>query len=369
MGFEMTKEILRKRVGAVSRNAKKKGLDVLVLTSGANVTYLTGFMGDDSWVVAVGRRVWLITDSRYTEQAKGECPACKIIERKGGLVEEVGKIVDKYAQGGMVGLENMTPTLFFDALKKRLRKAKAKVQLAGGVVSAVRMAKDEGEVAAIRKSANVSKKALGIALSQVRVGMSESELAGAIEFEMRKLGAVPSFDTIVAFGANGSRPHHMPGRKKLRKNDTILIDYGSKINGYCSDMTRCYAVGKVKDEYARAYDAVLNAQAAAISAVAAGVRNDEVDKAARDVIKAAEFPEYGHGTGHGLGLEVHERPSVSGLSSDMLKAGQVVTIEPGIYLPGKFGIRIEDDVVVTKDGCKIITRGKKSPALEVLKTV
>lgn len=365
----MDKAILKKRVGAVCRNIKEKGFDAGVFTSKANVTYLTGFMGDDSWAVVVGRRVWLITDSRYTEQARGECPACKIIERKGGIVDEVVKIVGKFAGGGKVGVENMTATFFYDTLKKKLRSVKSGVCLAGDVVSAVRMFKDEGEVAAIRKAANISKKALAAALSQIRVGMSESELAGAIEFEMRKRGAVPSFDTIVAFGANGSRPHHLPGSKKLRRNDVILIDYGSKLNGYCSDMTRCYAVGKVSGEYARAYDAVLEAQAAAIKAVAAGVRNDEVDKVARDVITAAGFPEYGHGTGHGLGLEVHERPNVSGHSLDTLEVGQVVTIEPGIYLPGKFGIRIEDDVVVTEKGCKIITRGKKGAELEVLETV
>ena len=197
--------------------------------------------------------------------------------------------------------------------------------------------------------------------------MTEATFAGMIELGFRKSGVTAAFETIVCFGANASRPHHIPGKRKLRKNDTILIDFGAKYKGYNSDKTRCFGVGKVKRDFQKAYDAVALAQQMAIDLIADGVRCKDIDTAARKIIKEAGFAVFGHGLGHGLGLEVPELPVLFGKSKDKLKTGQVVTVEPGIYIPGRFGIRIEDDVLVTKTGCKILTRTKNSPPLLTLK--
>jgi len=176
-----------------------------------------------------------------------------------------------------------------------------------------------------------------------------------IDFQLRKSGATNSFETIVAFGPNASRPHHQPGKKKLRQKDTVLIDFGAKYKGYCSDITRCFALGPMTALYRKAFDVVEQAQAAAIKAIKAGVKLTDVDSAARDAIRGTTLPVYSHGTGHGLGLEIHELPFLKPDTKETLKAGQVITIEPGIYIPGKLGIRIEDDVLVTKTGAKILT--------------
>lgn len=355
---------MKRRIGQITKNIRKNGLDGLLLTSPANVSYVTGFGGDDSWALIFGNKVWLITDSRYTEQAQGECVGCRIYERTRGLWDAVGEVLGGKKQVEAIGVESTTSLCSYNELGKVLKGVK--LTLAGSEVSRVRRIKADFEIKLMSKAARISKTALAAGLKQASIGITESELAGLIEFEMRKLGAMPSFETIAAFGANGSRPHHVPGSKKLRKNDTILIDYGCKYEGYCSDMTRCFATGRASEEYIRAYEAVKAAQAAAIKAVRSGVKASAVDEAARLVIREAGFPEYGHGTGHGLGIEVHEGPTVSSRNDEELSAGMVITIEPGIYLPGRFGIRIEDDAVVTEKGCRIITRSAESPELEFL---
>jgi Xaa-Pro aminopeptidase len=181
-------------------------------------------------------------------------------------------------------------------------------------------------------------------------------LAGRLDFQIRKLGAVNSFETIVAFGPNASRPHHRPGNRKLKKNDCVLIDFGVRYKGYCCDLTRCFAVGKPSAFYKKVYDVVQEAQTAAIKMVKAGVEIRRVDAAAREVIAKQDLPVYGHGTGHGLGLEVHEEPVISADAKGKLQAGMIFTIEPGVYIPGKLGVRIEDDILVTESGSRILTR-------------
>jgi Xaa-Pro aminopeptidase len=186
--------------------------------------------------------------------------------------------------------------------------------------------------------------------------MTESELAGILEMQIRKIGMQVAFETIICFGSNGSQNHHRPGDKKLLKNDTILIDFGARYQGYCCDLTRNICFGTPDNSYRKAHDLVQRAQQAAISKVRDGALLADVDAAAREVIDAGFMPAYNHGIGHGLGLAVHEEPLLTKTSKGKLKAGQLITIEPGIYLPGKFGIRIEDDVLVTRTGCEIISK-------------
>jgi Xaa-Pro aminopeptidase len=225
----------------------------------------------------------------------------------------------------------------------------------------LRNSKDGSEVAAIKEAAQIAAEAIEKTLKRIRPSVTENELAGSLDFAIRKLGAKNSFETIVAFGANASRPHHQPGTRKLKKDDTVLIDFGVRYRNYCCDLTRCFVVGRVSAFYRKVYNAVKEAQAAAVKMVKPGVEIKQVDAAARAVIIKYGLPVYGHGTGHGLGLEVHEEPVISDKSKGKLQAGMVFTIEPAVYIPGRLGVRIEDDVLVTESGYKILSSGCSYP--------
>jgi Xaa-Pro aminopeptidase len=348
-------ETMKKRVNLVRDCLRKKRMRWMVVNKPANVTYLTGFWGDDSWALITPRSTYLITDSRYTEQAMKECFGCKIIQRNGPMTAAVAELIKKSGAVDIIGLEDSTSIAVLSALKKRI---KSRLRKTTNVVESIREAKDTAEVSTIRKAAKIALQALGRALRQVRRGLTENELAGIIDFEIHKLGACSSFQPVVAFGPSASRPHHRPGQSRLKTNQPILIDWGAVYKGYCSDMTRCFAFGKVMRSYAKAYKAVCEAQQAAINKLRAGVLIAEVDKAAREVISSYGLPVYGHGTGHGIGLEVHEGPVISSKIKGRLKAGQVVTIEPGVYIPGRFGVRIEDDFLITERGCKQLSAEK-----------
>lgn len=349
----MDKQVLRKRIKAIRRRMGSKRISCLLVTKPANVTYVTGFMGEDSWALLTKNRTYLLTDSRYTEQAQKECPNCKIIARTGLMSQAVADLVEKLKSVRTVRVEESTSVAEFAQLEKIVR---AQLKTTASPIEAARTIKDEREIATVKAAASNSARALSRTLAHVRPGTSESELAGRLDFEIRKLGGRSSFETIVAFGPNASRPHHQPGSKKLRKNDTILIDFGARYRGYCSDITRCFVIGKANALYTRAFDAVERAQAAAIRVVRAGARLADVDAAARQVIADAGLPVYGHGTGHGFGLEIHEPPFLKAEAAGKLEAGQVITIEPGVYMPGRLGVRIEDDVLVTETGCKVLTQ-------------
>ena len=349
----MNSEAVKIRIRAINRQLKKEGVNCLIITKPANVTYTTGFMGEDSWAAIINGRSFLLTDSRYTEQAQKDCPVCNIIERHEPLTMAAANIIKKNKSVLNVSIENSTSVADYVQIKKTF---KASIKAAGSIIEDIRSTKDEGELAAIQTAALIAAKALAQTLPSIKPGMTESELAGLIDFQIRKLGSINSFDTIVAFGPNASRPHHQPGQRKLRKNDTILIDFGAKYKGYCSDITRCFIVGKPSDFYMKVFDVVERAQAAAIKLIRPGAPLKQVDAAPRDVIRQSGLPVYGHGSGHGVGLEIHENPFLKPEATDVLKAGQILTVEPGIYMPNKLGVRIEDDVLVTEKGCKILTR-------------
>jgi Xaa-Pro aminopeptidase len=349
----MTKKTMKDRLRRIHRLLSKKNVQCLIITKAANVTYTTGFSGDDSWAVIAPRSVYLLTDSRYTEQAQSECPCCRIVERKGPIEQAAGNLTGRLKSVQTVAVEKSTSLVAFGALKKAMA---GRLRTIGNVIERARTTKDDSEVDAIRAASRIASKSLIRAVRYIRPGISENELAGRLDFEIRKLGGRNSFETIVAFGANASRPHHQPGARKLKKNDTVLIDFGARYKNYCSDLTRCFAVGRVSALFLKACRAVLESQGAAIAMVKAGVEVKQIDSAARKVIRRSGLPVYGHGTGHGLGLEVHEQPVVSHQGKGKLKAGTVFTVEPGVYMPGKFGVRIEDDVLVTESGCEVLSR-------------
>ena len=346
-----------RRVAEVRKQLRTLNVQGLIVMSVENVRYLTGFSGHDSWVLVLPRSIVLITDSRYTEQAHGECIGCRIVERKGGTAKEAEKTVSKQRGITALGVEDLCPVSLLKGIRKFLS---AKIKPIGGIVESVRAFKTDDEVKLIRKASRIAFDAMEWALKQLKIGMTERQFAALYEYKLSEYDAKPSFETIAAFGANGSRNHHQPGSRKLKKTDTILLDFGANYNGYASDITRCFAVGKVTPFFRKVYETVAKAQQNAIDTVKAGVKGSDVDAAARAVIAETDLPVFGHGTGHGLGLEVHEAPGMSGMDKKtVLRAGHVVTVEPGIYLPGKLGVRLEDDVLVTKDGAKILSRDKR----------
>jgi Xaa-Pro aminopeptidase len=347
----MNDKALKTRHRRIREQMSRLGVDCLIVTKPANVTYITGFMGDDSWAVVLPKNVILITDSRYSEQARAECSNCRIIERKEGMIKATADLLNK-RQMRKIGVEKSTSIADFEGLKKELEH---RIKPVANVVETVRRTKDKGEISAIRAAAKIAARALKSTIRRMRAGITENELAGLLDFEIRKLGGQNSFETIVAFGANASRPHHRPTGRKLRRNDTVLIDFGVRRNRYSCDITRCFAVGKEGRLYKKAYAAVEEAQAAALKMVRAGIEIKKVDAAARAVISKYGLPVYGHGTGHGLGLEVHEMPAVTAKSQGTLQQGDVITIEPAVYMPGRLGIRLEDDILVTQKGYVVLS--------------
>jgi Xaa-Pro aminopeptidase len=356
--------ILKKRLKKVRAELGAGKADAMLVTDRADVSYLSGFTGDDSWLILTGRGAVLVTDSRYTLQAKKECPACKIYERKGRMADAIGDILKKTCAVRTIAVEDKIKLSLFNDLRKKLS---VRLRAIKSPVEQCRQIKDEFEIAAIRRAGRIAQTALGEILPKIRIGMSESEVAAMLEFEMKKYGASAAFESIIAFGPNAAMPHYLPASRKLKKVDTILIDFGARINGYNSDLTRCFAVGKVNKFYEKVYKTVFAAQKAAIKAIIAGQSPQVIDAAAREVIKSAELPPYGHGTGHGLGLEVHERPIISAISKTPLQKNNVTTIEPAVYLADKFGVRIEDDVLVTENGCEILSSPLKSDEVPLLK--
>jgi Xaa-Pro aminopeptidase len=349
----MQEKIIRKRLLAIRRLMTVKGINCLIVTKPANVTYSTGFLGDDSLALITKGGSFLITDSRYTEQAQKECPVCTIIERNEPMAEAVAKLIKSVKNIHTVTVETSTSLEQFGRFKKAIG---SKLKPCENIIEELRSIKGVDEIKTIKTAASLAAKALEQTLPLIKPGMTESEVAGLLELAMRRLGVKISFDTIVAFGPNASRAHHQPGRRKLKKIDSVLIDFGVKYEGYCSDITRCFAVGGGSSFFEKVFNTVEQAQAAAIKLVKAGVEISRVDKAARETIEKSGLPVFGHGTGHGLGIVVHETPFLNQITKGILKAGQVITIEPGVYIPGKIGVRIEDDILVTKTGCKILTR-------------
>ena len=348
----MKTRMIRDRVSRIRRQLRDKDLDGLILTRPVDVSYVTAFAGEDSWALITKTTVYLITDSRYTEQAQKECLHTTIVERRDPIAKATAQLLGKLKSVEVVAVDKSISLTSYQTVRKALGR---NLRTVDGLVETARSVKDSLETAAVRTASDIAADALEAALSSIRPGIAESELAGIVDLEIRKRGSKNSFETIVAFGPNASRPHHQPTLRKLRKRDTVLIDFGARSNGYCSDITRCFVVGRPSRRYKQAYETVEKAQAAAIGVACAGASIKEVDAAARAVVRESGFPVYGHGTGHGLGLEIHEMPYLREDAKGRLQTGQIVTIEPGIYLPGEFGIRIEDDILITEQGCEILT--------------
>jgi Xaa-Pro aminopeptidase len=336
-------------------------LDLLLVTSLVNVRYLTGYTGSNGLALLGPQTRVFLTDFRYVEQAAVEVDAS--YDRQRASQELLYAISDFLPAGEIrLGFDDANVTVHEHARLRETLPDRVALISAGGLVERLRAVKDPGEIERIRVATQAADAALTALLEQGLAGRTERELATVLERAMADQGAQrPSFDSIVAVGPHGALPHATPRDVEVGRGELVVIDWGAEVDGYCSDCTRTVATGEPGTAAREVYELVLEAQLAGIGAVRAGAGGRDVDAVARHVIEAAGHGEhFGHGLGHGVGSEVHEAPRLSMRSEDELEPGNVVTVEPGVYLPGKFGVRIEDLVVVGEDGCEILTSLDKS---------
>jgi Xaa-Pro aminopeptidase len=360
------KAYLKVRHKSVRDAMKELKLDGMLLTLPADVAYLSNFTGDDSVGLITEKDVHLVTDFRYQQQAQLEAGWVKTSVRDGKMADALAKTV--LASGAKrIGFEaNSTTVGQLAALQNaiiELKNGQVEFVPLEDVMVNIRKVKDDHEIDLIRKSVAVAEEAFEAIRGEIKTGLSENHIAGLLISELRSRGAQKaSFDPIVAAGANSSLPHYRPGETLLRRDQVVLMDWGAVYDGYCSDLTRTFIIGQVSSRVKQAYRAVLDAQLAAIKFLRPGVTTNQADQVARDLINRAGFKEnYGHGLGHGLGREIHELPSLRQHGDEEeLRPGMIVTVEPGIYLPGEGGVRIEDDVLITHSGCEVLSSLEKS---------
>ena len=337
------------------------GLDAMLLTSEANCYYATGFMGEG--IALVTRRgSWYFTDSRYTEAADKAIGNAAVIREVSREKPFSALINEALAEAGAekAGFEEQRMTVAEHAVYSE--KLHCTLTPASSLMTELRGSKDEEELSCMTAAQRIAEGALEQILKEIRPGMTEKEIAARLNYLMVSAGAEKTaFDTIVASGPNGSMPHAVPGMRKVREGDFITMDFGCVYKGYCSDMTRTVALGRPSDEMRNVYDIVLQAQLAGIAAARAGVTGAAIDGAARKVIQDAGYGScFGHSFGHSLGIDIHEAPNAAPGNDKPMPDGAVISAEPGIYLPGRFGVRIEDVMILRPDGAQVITKAPKA---------
>jgi len=357
----MNFSLRKKRAGVASKAA---GVDGMLITHLPDVRYLSGFTGSSAVLVLVGGRATLFTDGRYTTQARIEAVGSKVVIAKKPAVVAACEWLES-AGVKRCGFDATHTTV--NALETMRKSVLAKVRrglfvAAPPVVAGMREVKDADEIKLIRAAARVGCDLFEGMLTYLEAGLTEVEVAATLEYAARLAGAEGmSFDTIVASGGRSALPHGHATKAKLPKQGFVTLDFGVILDGYCSDMTRTVHMGKALPNVRDVYDSVLEAQEAAVAAVAPGVTAGEVDEAARSVLRRVKLDKYfTHSTGHGVGLEIHEGPRLAAKQTQVLEQGMVVTIEPGVYMPGRFGLRIEDMVLVTAKGGEILTPSVKA---------
>lgn len=350
---------MKERLTKIRQILKEQQLDAVITGKAVNRLYLSGFTGSAGWVIVSQEQAVLVTDFRYVEQAQAEAPHFTIVNHerdvKGTLLRQLqGMGVKRLAfekhdlryavveewQAGFTGIE-LVPT--------------------EGLIEQLRLRKDDSEMALIREAVRIADEAFTHILSYVKPGVREQEVALELEYFMKRSGAESAaFEIIVASGERGALPHGRASERKIQAGDMVTFDFGARYKGYVSDLTRTVAVGEPKLQLKKIYEIVLRAQQHAVDQIRAGMTGREADALARDIIAEAGYAAaFGHSTGHGIGLEVHEGPSLAMSSDTVLQPGMVVTVEPGIYIPGLGGVRIEDDVLITESGCEILTQSTK----------
>lgn len=337
----------------------EKGMECALIYSDVNRNYLTGFTGDESYIVITKNDAVFITDSRYTEQAHNQVAGFEIRRYDTKITDYLIDTIKPLGCRNLGFEESLMTYDMYETLKKGLPEIEfVKME---GLVEKLRIVKDDSEIAKIQKAAGIADEAFSHMLGFIKAGMTEKEVGMELEFKMRRLGASGlSFTSIVASGKRSSLPHGTATEKVIEYGDLLTLDFGCIYEGYCSDMTRTIVVGKANDKQKEIYNIVLSANEAVLEAVRPGLTGVELDMVARDIIGRKGYGDcFGHGLGHGVGMQIHELPMVSKKGLLTLKKNMVITDEPGIYIPGFGGVRIEDLLLVTEDGCSRFSHSEK----------
>lgn len=349
---------MKQRTEKITGQFERLEVDAFLVTCEVNVRYLSGFTGDSSYLLIRPESTTILTDGRYETQIAAECPSLEAAVRPPSqpLIDLVGEVIGD-GSVDRVGIEASHLTV--DTMRRlEARLPDVRWVETSGEVERLRSVKEPEEIAIIRRAASIAERAFRSVTSKLTSRWTEREIAFELEATMRVLGADGvSFSPIVAVEPSGALPHYRPEDVRLAATATLLIDWGASYQGYASDITRTLHRPPASEEFRHAYEAVLESQLAAIEAIRPGAETREVDAVARGILeKAGLGPAFKHGLGHGIGLEIHEAPRLGASSDETLQPGMVVTVEPGVYLEGRFGIRIEDDVLVTESGHEVLTR-------------
>ena len=355
MGFNH----LKTRLKRLQLKLTEHELDAILVTDLINLAYISGFKGTAGKAVVTKQDAFLITDFRYTEQAKQQAKHFTVIQYEKNIENTLKEVICQ-AKAEKVGFEKDIVT-YEQYYKYKSTLSNISLIPTKGMIAGLRKQKEADELDKIRKAVSIGDKAFSNILKQIKPGVSEEFIALALEYDMRQMGATSvSFDIIVASGHHSALPHAKPSNKVLTAGDLVVFDFGCVYEGYCSDMTRTVGIGHLTEEKQKIYDTVLEAQQAVLQKLKANMAAKDADTVARKVIKQAGYGKYfGHGLGHGVGLQVHEAPRMSPLSEDVLLEDMVVTVEPGIYVPTIGGVRIEDMVRITKKGIENFTKSSK----------
>ena len=349
------------RINRLMKCMEEQQVDAILVADGCNMRYLSGFSGETGYLYVSGNHKVILTDSRYTTQAQEESCEFEVQEIVNG--EGYAPLIAKLMQADQpksLGFEEQV-MIYGDVVSLQNKLPKTEWKGLGDSLNDLRMIKTEEEISYIAKAQQIGDEAFSHVLTVLRPGITELEVAAELESYMKRHGASGlAFDTIAASGYHSAMPHATPSDKVLEYGDFLTMDYGCKYKGYCADMTRTVVIGKANEQQKEIYQIVLDAQMAALDAIRAGITGAELDKVARDIIKNAGYGQYfGHSLGHSVGLFIHEFPRISPMGQTELLPGMTATIEPGIYVPGVGGVRIEDLVVVTENGCRNLTSSPK----------
>lgn len=359
----------RDRLSRLRHTLRRKGIDALLVSQPDNRRYLSGYTAPDHGIqesagfllIPAEGRPLLLTDSRFTLQAEAEAPLFTVMMYTKGLLKLLEQLARKLDLRTLAFESDYFLHSSFLRLAAMAEKQGLTLRPERDLIEKMRAIKDEHELNLLRQSTQLNEKVFQSVHQTIEPGMTEREIALALELTMREMGAEgPSFDTIVAFGENAARPHAVPTDRELRAGDLVLIDMGLIYQGYCSDMTRTFVAGKPDQTFLDRHRAVRRAMLAGIGAIRAGATGVAVDRAARQVLIEAGYPVFGHGLGHGVGIAVHEEPRLSPRGTKQLRAGMVVTVEPGLYLADWGGIRLENMVIVTEEGCEVLNHDTTS---------
>lgn len=347
------------RTQILSSHTRKSGVEGCLVTSRANYRYFSGFSGSNAMLLITENKRYLFTDFRYTIQAHEQAPDFEIIQETAG---EEKVLLNKYLK------QNKIKKLFFEDTKVSFKEyfeikealTGCKLQPAGDLLEKIRMYKDEDEIKNMARAAQLGDEAFFHILGLIKPGVAECDIAAEIDYYFRKRASTQSFEAIVAGGPNSALCHAVPSQRSFQKGDMVVLDFGCEVNGYCSDMTRTVSIGKASEEMKKIYGIVLCAQLDALACLGPEKTGSEVDAVARNIIKDAGYGDhFGHGLGHSVGLEIHENPRLSPRSVDVLEKGMTITVEPGIYIEGLGGVRIEDLCIINEQGYTNLTASSK----------